>query len=143
MSMASTACRVTGRTFDLLHVGRVRLLGRLRQHGDRLVVGRSTDQFNRIKGEHVTMPCTQRRGILPACRFVDDVFPRTTGSKKREDIIRLLWSRQARYSMELRLRRTGINLHYVLGMVPASTGTKDLGGGALLRAKRATDGIDY
>ena len=37
-------------TFDLFHVGHLRLLERARHYGDRLVVGVSTDEFNGTKG---------------------------------------------------------------------------------------------
>jgi glycerol-3-phosphate cytidylyltransferase len=42
---------ITYGTFDLFHVGHIRLLKRLRALGDRLVVGVSTDEFNAIKGK--------------------------------------------------------------------------------------------
>ena len=38
-------------TFDLFHVGHVRLLERLKALGDRLIIGCSTDQFNSAKGK--------------------------------------------------------------------------------------------
>ncbi len=75
-------------TFDLFHVGHVRLLDRLRQLGDRLVIGCSTDEFNRIKGKNVVMPYEQRREILLSCRYVDHVFPENNWEQKREDVIR-------------------------------------------------------
>jgi glycerol-3-phosphate cytidylyltransferase len=79
---------ITYGTFDLFHVGHVRLLKRLRDLGDRLVVGCSSDEFNRIKGKQTVMPYEQRREILLACRHVDAVFPETCWEQKREDIRR-------------------------------------------------------
>jgi cytidyltransferase-like protein len=38
-------------TFDLLHQGHLNLLLRARSMGDRLIVGLSTDKFNRDKGK--------------------------------------------------------------------------------------------
>nr|WP_326519757.1 adenylyltransferase/cytidyltransferase family protein [Alteromonas mediterranea] len=38
-------------TFDLFHIGHVRLLKRLHSLGDRLVVGLSSDEFNTVKGK--------------------------------------------------------------------------------------------
>ena len=37
---------ITFGTYDLLHVGHIRLLSRARELGDRLVVGVSSDQLN-------------------------------------------------------------------------------------------------
>ena len=79
---------ITYGTFDLFHVGHVRLLRRLRDLGDRLVVGCSTDEFNSLKGKKSVMPYEQRVEILQACKYVDDVFPENDWSQKREDILR-------------------------------------------------------
>ena len=42
---------ITYGTFDLFHVGHVRLLKRLRALGDSLIVGISSDEFNAMKGK--------------------------------------------------------------------------------------------
>lgn len=75
-------------TFDLFHLGHVRLLQRLRDLGDRVVVGCSTDAFNAVKGKRAVVPFEQRREILLACRYVDAVFPEETWAQKRDDIRR-------------------------------------------------------
>jgi glycerol-3-phosphate cytidylyltransferase len=75
-------------TFDLFHVGHVRLLRRLRALGDELIVGCSTDGFNALKGKKTVMPYAQRVEILRACRYVDDVFPEEAWEQKRDDIVR-------------------------------------------------------
>ena len=75
-------------TFDLFHVGHVRLLKRIRDLGDRLVVGLSSDEFNKVKGKKVIIPFADRKEILLSCRYVDDVFQENTWEQKREDIIR-------------------------------------------------------
>lgn len=79
---------VTYGTFDLFHVGHVRLLRRLKELGDRLVVGLSTDTFNEIKGKQVIIPFKDRKEILLSCRYVDDVFEESCWEQKREDLIR-------------------------------------------------------
>ena len=79
---------VTYGTFDLFHVGHVRLLKRLKALGDRLVVGLSTDQFNQVKGNKVIIPYQDRQEILMACRYVDHVFEEDCWEQKREDLIR-------------------------------------------------------
>jgi glycerol-3-phosphate cytidylyltransferase len=76
-------------TFDLFHVGHVRILRRLRELGDRLVVGLSTDEFNALKGKVATYPFEQRREILEACRYVDEVFPERSWEQKTTDIARV------------------------------------------------------
>ncbi|MCF6272617.1 MAG: adenylyltransferase/cytidyltransferase family protein [Rhodobacteraceae bacterium] len=77
---------VTYGTFDLFHVGHVRLLKRLRGLGDRLIVGCSTDEFNEKKGKRTVMPYAQREELLLGCRYVDDVFPEKNWEQKRSDI---------------------------------------------------------
>ncbi|WP_100655913.1 adenylyltransferase/cytidyltransferase family protein [Alteromonas flava] len=79
---------VTYGTFDLYHVGHVRLLKRLKQMGDRLVVGLSTDEFNALKGKQVVIPYKDRHEILMSCRYVDHVFEEKCWEQKREDLIR-------------------------------------------------------
>lgn len=79
---------ITYGTFDLFHVGHVRLLRRLRELGDRLVVGCSSDEFNTSKGKRTVMPYDQRAEILLGCRYINDVFPETCWEQKREDILR-------------------------------------------------------
>jgi len=79
---------ITYGTFDLFHVGHVRLLKRIRELGDRLVVGLSSDEFNKVKGKKVIIPFADRKEILLSCRYVDDVFQENTWEQKREDIIR-------------------------------------------------------
>ena len=79
---------ITYGTFDLFHFGHVRLLKRLRDLGDRLVVGCSTDDFNNLKGKKTVVPYAHRREILLSCRYVSDVFPEDNWEQKRDDIIR-------------------------------------------------------
>lgn len=79
---------ITYGTFDLFHLGHVRLLARLRSLGDQLIVGCSTDEFNELKGKKTVCPYVQRKEILEACRYVDKVFPEMNWDQKRNDIIR-------------------------------------------------------
>lgn len=74
-------------TFDLFHYGHVRLLRRLSEMGDRLIVGLSTDAFNQIKGKTAVMTYEQRREVLEACRHVDLVIPENDWAQKRRDIV--------------------------------------------------------
>lgn len=73
-------------TFDLLHVGHVRLLKRLKSLGDYLIVGVSTDEFNREKGKASIYPFDERREIVESIGFVDKVIPEATWGQKAHDI---------------------------------------------------------
>lgn len=75
-------------TFDLFHVGHVRLLQRIRALGSTLVVGLSTDEFNAQKGKQTIIPYDAREEVLLSCRYVDKVFPETCWEQKRDDIFR-------------------------------------------------------
>jgi glycerol-3-phosphate cytidylyltransferase len=73
-------------TFDLYHVGHVRLLQRARSFGDRLFVGLSTEAFNQIKGKKSVFTYEERKEILESVRYVDFVFPESTWEQKIDDI---------------------------------------------------------
>ena len=79
---------ITYGTFDLFHVGHVNLLRRLSNMADEVVVGLSSDEFNRLKGKQSVFPYDERRDILMACRYVDRVFPEHNWEQKRDDILR-------------------------------------------------------
>ena len=79
---------ITYGTFDLFHVGHVRLLCRLRALGDRLIVGCSTDEFNAVKGKQSAMSYEHREELLRACRYVDDVFRENNWEQKQSDILK-------------------------------------------------------
>lgn len=76
-------------TFDVLHRGHLRLLKRARKMGDRLVVGLSTDGFNRIKGKVSVFPYAERKALLESLRFVDQVIPERNWNQKVADIKRV------------------------------------------------------
>ncbi|MFX1766408.1 adenylyltransferase/cytidyltransferase family protein [Paraburkholderia sp. A1RI-2L] len=79
---------ITYGTFDLFHIGHLKLLTRLRALGDRLVVGVSTDEFNAVKGKRTTIPYIDRAAIVAALSVVDAVFPEDNWDQKRTDIAR-------------------------------------------------------
>ena len=79
---------ITYGTFDLFHMGHLNLLSRLRNLGDRLVVGVSTDEFNAIKGKKTVVSYRNRADIVAGIRYVDSVFPEERWEQKREDILR-------------------------------------------------------
>lgn len=77
---------ITYGTFDLLHVGHVRLLKRAKSLGDVLIVGLSTDEFNAVKHKSSFLPYEQRKEILESIRYVDKVIPENNWDQKRLDV---------------------------------------------------------
>jgi glycerol-3-phosphate cytidylyltransferase len=77
---------VTYGTYDLFHIGHLRLLERSRALCDRLVVGVSTDEFNAVKGKRTAVPFDDRAEIVRALRCVDLVIPEETWDQKVRDI---------------------------------------------------------
>ncbi len=79
---------ITFGTFDIFHIGHLRILERARAYGDYLIVGVSTDELNASKkGRTPVYPYAQRRDILQALRVVDEVFPEESLELKREYVI--------------------------------------------------------
>lgn len=78
---------ITYGTFDLLHYGHIHLLRRARELGDYLIVGLSTDEFNR-DGKHKTcyFPYEKRKQLLEAIRYVDLVIPEENWDQKERDV---------------------------------------------------------
>ncbi|BDR60076.1 glycerol-3-phosphate cytidylyltransferase [Lactobacillus xylocopicola] len=78
---------ITYGTFDLLHYGHVRLLKRAKELGDYLIVGLSTDQFNELqKHKEAYNTYAERKYILEAIRYVDEVIPEQNWDQKATDI---------------------------------------------------------
>ena len=73
-------------TFDIFHVGHVNLLKRAKQLGDRLIVGVSTDEFNRLKGKKSLFPYEDRELIVKSMECVDLVIPENNWEQKANDI---------------------------------------------------------
>ena len=74
-------------TFDLFHVGHIRLLERARSLGDYLVVGLSTDEFNLGKGKKSVFSYAERFAILSAIRHVDKIIPEDNWEQKLNDVL--------------------------------------------------------
>lgn len=78
---------ITYGTFDLLHVGHINLLRRAKEYGDYLIVVLSTDEFNRIKHKEAYHSYENRKAILEAIRYVDEVLPETCWEQKIKDVV--------------------------------------------------------
>jgi glycerol-3-phosphate cytidylyltransferase len=77
---------ITYGTFDILHIGHINLLRRARAMGDRLVVGLSSDAFNRGKHKSSLLNYDNRKVVLESIRYVDAVFAEDTWEQKPDDI---------------------------------------------------------
>lgn len=73
-------------TFDLLHKGHILLLQRARLLGDHLTVAVSTDEFNALKGKKSYTSWEDRKLILEALIYVDEVIPENTWEQKIKDV---------------------------------------------------------
>ncbi|MDN7226334.1 glycerol-3-phosphate cytidylyltransferase [Planococcus liqunii] len=77
---------ITYGTFDLMHHGHINILKRAKALGDYLVVGLSTDEFNAIKGKAAYHSYQDRKLVLEAIKYVDEVIPEQEWGQKVEDI---------------------------------------------------------
>lgn len=77
---------ITYGTFDLLHKGHVRLLKRAKALGDHLTVCVSTDEFNALKGKKAYTSFEDRKYILEAIKYVDEVIPEEGWDQKISDV---------------------------------------------------------
>ncbi|GAB2983443.1 glycerol-3-phosphate cytidylyltransferase [Nocardioides montaniterrae] len=73
-------------TFDLFHVGHLRLIERLAALGDRLIIGVSTDEFNAGKGKRSVVSYQDRADIVSSIKGVDLVIPENSWDQKVRDI---------------------------------------------------------
>lgn len=63
-------------TFDMLHIGHLRILERAKALGDKLIVGVSTDDLvESYKGHRPVIPFEQRLALVSALRCVDVAVP--------------------------------------------------------------------
>lgn len=80
---------ITYGTFDLFHIGHLRLLERAKAlaEGGRLIVAVSTDAFNwKAKRKKANIPYPDRAAIVEALRCVDCVIPEESWNQKEGDI---------------------------------------------------------
>lgn len=77
---------ITYGTFDLIHHGHINILQRAKDLGDYLIVGLSSDEFNALKGKAAYHPYEERKMILEAIKYVDEVIPEHNWGQKVSDI---------------------------------------------------------
>lgn len=87
--MSSGRTVITFGTFDVFHVGHLRVIERAAELGDRLVVGVSADALNvRKKGREPVFSESERLAIVAALKAVDEVFLEESLELKRDYIER-------------------------------------------------------
>ncbi len=59
--------------YDLFHIGHLNLLRRAKEQCDYLIVGITVDELVGYKGKQAVIPFEERRQIVQAIRFVDEV----------------------------------------------------------------------
>jgi glycerol-3-phosphate cytidylyltransferase len=77
---------ITYGTFDLFHIGHLRLFKRIKEFADYLIVGVSTDEFNLEKGKKSIIPFENRIEIIKNIKCVDQVIPEANWNQKIDDI---------------------------------------------------------
>ena len=79
---------ITFGTFDVFHVGHLKVIQRASELGDRLVVGVSADALNlRKKGREPVFSEAERMAIVGALKPVDAVFLEESLEQKRDYIL--------------------------------------------------------
>ncbi|QBP41833.1 glycerol-3-phosphate cytidylyltransferase [Paenisporosarcina antarctica] len=77
---------ITYGTFDLIHHGHINILRRAKEYGDYLIVGLSSDEFNSLKGKAAYYSFEERKMILEAIKYVDEVIPEHNWGQKADDV---------------------------------------------------------
>ena len=81
---------ITYGTFDLLHEGHLRLLERAKALGDRLIVGVTSDRFDRERGKlNVSQTTLERVDALRKTGIADEIVIEEYEGQKIEDVRRL------------------------------------------------------
>ena len=74
----------TAGTFDMLHIGHLKLLKKSKSMCDFLIVGVSTDESAKKKGKKTVMPFTHRIELIRSLKFVDSAIPQNDIMDKLE-----------------------------------------------------------
>jgi glycerol-3-phosphate cytidylyltransferase len=77
---------ITYGTFDLFHIGHLRLLERIANLADEVIVAVSSDEFNKLKGKNCTISFEDRRDIVAALKMVTMVIREDNWEQKIPDI---------------------------------------------------------
>ena len=79
---------ITYGTYDMLHIGHINLLTRAKARGDYLIVGVTSDDYDRSRGKlNVVESQEIRMNAICQLNFVDEVIVETHKSQKEEDMV--------------------------------------------------------
>jgi len=79
---------ITYGTFDLLHYGHIRLLERAKALGDYLIVGVTSDEFDKKRGKcHVQQPLSERIEAVRKTGLADEIIIEKEIGQKQTDIL--------------------------------------------------------
>ena len=79
---------ITFGTFDLFHIGHLRIIQRAKEYGHYLIVGISTDDLNfRKKNDYPIYNESDRLNIVSGLRAVDEVFLEESLERKKDYIL--------------------------------------------------------
>lgn len=77
---------ITYGTFDLLHKWHINILRRAKELWDHLIVAISSDEFNKIKNKTSFYSYEERKFLLEAIKYVDEVIPEDDWKQKISDV---------------------------------------------------------
>jgi glycerol-3-phosphate cytidylyltransferase len=80
---------ITYGTYDMLHIGHINIMSRAKARGDYLIVGVTSDDYDRSRGKlNVVQSEDERVAAVQALDFVDEVVLETHKHQKQEDVVR-------------------------------------------------------
>jgi len=80
---------ITYGTYDMLHIGHINILSRAKKRGDYLIVGVTSDDYDRSRGKLNVIQSEEDRVLaIKELDFVDEVILETHKNQKQEDIIK-------------------------------------------------------
>ena len=80
---------ITYGTFDLLHYGHIRLLERAKKLGDRLIVGVTTEEFDKKRGKlNVVQSLEERKENVRKLNIADEIIEESYEGQKIDDIMK-------------------------------------------------------
>ncbi len=80
---------ITYGTYDMLHIGHINILTRAKARGDYLIVGVTSDDYDRSRGKlNVIQSQEQRVKAIEELDIVDEVILETHKTQKQEDMVK-------------------------------------------------------
>ena len=73
-------------TYDLITPGHIQHLKESKEMGDYLIVGLSTDEFNAIKHKRSYLSYEERKAVMEAIKYVDEVILEESWDQKINDV---------------------------------------------------------